>query len=608
MSQFVGRKHTRELRIIFFVGAGISVKSHLPLGFPLTSHFMEVSLGKEAKDNLTLFWKKSLLACPDKLTKSYAEFPMRLEFVIGTVNAIDKEFSHENNQFQKDSNIEKYCRTPLVDGFSSFKDADPNENHCIIASFINKNAEFVTVNYDKCVEKALGEPIKTIIAKGVRSSECNGHILHHLHGIAGIDTNITIGATIKAVNNRIPEEFRAFLTAKLNNGYCIIFLGYSASDYFDIRILFETMEKTKSGSIIFVDHYHKENSDGKLDFVPKKTKIISECVQRLFYPFCRSNIFAFHCETTEFLMQLAKAYDLDIEYKQSCKKVPWKESFTEIAKTHNDSIYHFINCIRLSSQSGIPLSKIWPSPNELPALFDEIINDWINDSTDTINNMVASIMNDDQDLSQSIFSDIEDSCKKHISKDTLFKFEYALNSAPKNIRVTRQAAVDSELHQLPSLVDKAVRVLDMHKTGEKCIDKNSESIAVQSINKFASEHVKKWLGGNHSHKLLKNICFVREQINRLLEYKCNDFLYVGYYTSLLKRRNSIDAILSIIDANNAIDKEIIELSLEIACLSEVKRGYQSLVQKGSILVLNGDIRGIEYLKKYLPCYYAMKIE
>jgi len=602
-------KSVPKNKLIFFVGAGISAKSGLPLGGELIKHYMLSSLGEDATENLNAFWKKTLVSCSEKLASLYADFPMRLEFIIGTVNAIDKEFS-DKNMFRKKNNIKKYCRKPLMNGFASFLDTSPNENHHIISSFIKEGANYITVNYDCCIEKALGVSADdSFQSKGIRAVDNNGHSLYHLHGIAEKNNNSNLGATIKTVNNRIPKEFQDFLVDKFNNGCCIIFLGYSASDYFDIKILFESMGEIGNGSVLFIDHYHEKNDGDKLKFVPEKTKHIPRNIQRLFVPFHKDKIFAIHCETSEFLKRLAYAYGIGISNNKKCEEIRWKDKFNEITQCHNVKIYNFINCIRFSSQSGIPLSKIWSNLDEQSNLFDEIISDWIDDDPNTIKNWVTKIMNDkDRDFSQSILSDIEDTCMRHIKKSTYLRFKQKLAEAA-DIRWTREKAAKTGFCYLSKLVDKAIQTLDRRRENKDYEDKKGcESTAVQSINIIASEFVEKWLSGDRSLKLLENMLHIRMQLYRLLKYNCNDFIYVSYYTSLLKRKNLIESILFPSNNNFDIDEEIIELSLEIASLGELRRGYYSLIQKGNILILHGNAHGIEYLKKYIPCYYSISIE
>lgn len=225
-------------KIILLVGAGVSIASpsKLPSGKSLTDYYLESSIGDTLQRELTQCWEKinSIVYNENKIRSSL----FRLEFIIGCVNDVDSEFSDN----------------PFILGFYQFTQTRPNMNHACISALLRKGCKIITPNFDCAIEKTFNE-YEEIIKTGVPTCvvDNNGGDIYHYHGIGTKCEQL--GATILQIKKGLPREFRQQLLSWFEDGYSIITLGFSCSDYFDMTPFFDSLSSDKyEGIAIFFQH------------------------------------------------------------------------------------------------------------------------------------------------------------------------------------------------------------------------------------------------------------------------------------------------------------------------------------------------------------------
>lgn len=186
-------------RTLIWLGAGASVNAptHLPLGEPLTwdalERFCLTSTVERIQAVHTVFG----------LTRGKDPLPPRLEVVLETAigSAPDEVFD---------------LLQPLID-------AAPNLVHHLAAYVASQGGEVVTTNFDECVERAGGP-------------SSNPRSVLHVHGVLRKRADLpTLGAFFNTIERGLPEQTARELDAALSRSSRVVFIGYSASDYFDVR-------------------------------------------------------------------------------------------------------------------------------------------------------------------------------------------------------------------------------------------------------------------------------------------------------------------------------------------------------------------------------------
>jgi hypothetical protein len=221
-------------RWLLWVGAGISypAPTSLPLGIPLTLFTLQECCGETVTTKVGQLWAEANahIGAPD------APGPLgpvpRLESVLGDVDEVRAEFLGSGFDF--------------LTGFRTFRGAPFNQNHLHIAELLRRGVNVVTMNFDTCIEAAyrhltlgkdellLGRELGTPCYSS--RSDPNVGKVWHVHGTAH-DVR-SLGATILAVKEGLPDGFRIWLDNILSCDSLVIFLGYSASDSFDVNLYF----------------------------------------------------------------------------------------------------------------------------------------------------------------------------------------------------------------------------------------------------------------------------------------------------------------------------------------------------------------------------------
>jgi len=243
------KKHPAQKWIIW-TGAGISLDKHtcLPLANDLVSFTVEEICGKEVRENLFELWKRVNQVAATPSDGAPLGGAPRLESLLSEVSGVQS--------VKRDHDFE------FLDGFSCFTRAPSNDNHRLLATLIRNGASVVTTNFDTCIEDAFKN-----IVPGVQFDETveediyyrtprlagSGTIIY-IHGIA---TRVnSLGITVERVKKGLPDSLAARLDDRFTQGSTVGFVGYSASDAFDVNpYLQEKAPKSFPGSFAaFIQH------------------------------------------------------------------------------------------------------------------------------------------------------------------------------------------------------------------------------------------------------------------------------------------------------------------------------------------------------------------
>lgn len=321
-------------KIVFWVGAGIdnNAPTNLPLAKTLMETLLELTCGKK-------YSKKILEQCQS----IYNGIP-RMETVISDIKLFEEELAVD-------------CT--VVSGFESFLEAPPNNCHQILAQFLSKGANIVTLNYGNTIAKAFNMQYNNkfpILPEF--DNELNLYLysdenitsgkIYHPHGVAN-DLN-TIGISLNEVKKNLSPKFKKTLINWIENGYCFIFLGYSCSDTLDINPFFKSLktnENTDSIGII-INYSTKDSFSNKNE---------SSEMEDILTPF--NQYFIFNTITSDFMQ--------DIKIHECCNyssiekdEYKWLNNFYDHIKPYNKELHLYIS-LGIIKSLGLDYKKILPS-------------------------------------------------------------------------------------------------------------------------------------------------------------------------------------------------------------------------------------------------------
>lgn len=223
--------------------------SSLPLGIPLTGFALREICGAAVESRLLRMWGEANAVAGTPAAPAPLGPVPRLETVLGVADEVRASCAG--------------CEFDLLRGFRAFADAPYNRNHLHLAALLGAGTTVITVNFDTCVKRAYARlfgpaealtPAREFDTWCYRQGGGGGAAVWHVHGSAEDVTSL--GATVRAVKEGIPEGFRRWLDELLGGGVLLIFLGYSASDSFDVNLYFsEKLPAQFAGSAAcFVQH------------------------------------------------------------------------------------------------------------------------------------------------------------------------------------------------------------------------------------------------------------------------------------------------------------------------------------------------------------------
>lgn len=239
-------------RWVIWAGAGVSYPgpSSLPLGIPLTQFALEECCGEDIRVRIEGMWGRANGIIAGGSGAAPLGSVPRLESVLGDIDDVRAKSSG--------------CEFDFLRGFEAFADAPFNENHLHIADLLRQGATVVTTNFDTCIEAAYkslargegGPPLEREPGGSPHRLRRPGHPgeLWHIHGTA--EDVPALGATLRAVKEGLTEALEGWLDEVFADGRLLIFLGYSASDSFDVNLYFSNRPEAHFGTsaAVFLQH------------------------------------------------------------------------------------------------------------------------------------------------------------------------------------------------------------------------------------------------------------------------------------------------------------------------------------------------------------------
>jgi hypothetical protein len=239
-------------RRVVWVGAGASypTPSSLPLGIPLTTFALRECCGEEVGSRLQAMWDGANAVAGTSDNPTPLGMVPRLESILGSMDEVRASCPDFEFDFLR--------------GFNAFSRAPFNQNHLHLAQILRSGTTVITVNFDTCIERAFAHLEGRADALGqVRElgtwcyrPQGNGGTtaVWHIHGTA--EDTTSLGATVRAVKEGLPEDFHLWLDGLLASGVLMIFLGYSASDSFDVNLYFSDKAPSQfaASAACFVQH------------------------------------------------------------------------------------------------------------------------------------------------------------------------------------------------------------------------------------------------------------------------------------------------------------------------------------------------------------------
>lgn len=223
-------------RTFFWTGAGISADapSALPLGDSLT----EVIVSRVCSLGAWSTVKEDFQLASMRGSSGRTKDAPRLEWV-----------------------TEHLCRVVgdvALQGFGAFVNAPTNDLHEFFAEHLLSGGRHVTLNFDRCIESALGtrRPSSTPL---------------HLHGALARDGLGDMRTrTLELTSGVRPEDEDAILDALRTSNHLVV-LGYSGRDYFDIDPFFRRLAMAGTLSlrhlnVLWLEHHPETGDPMQLDW------------------------------------------------------------------------------------------------------------------------------------------------------------------------------------------------------------------------------------------------------------------------------------------------------------------------------------------------------
>lgn len=323
-------------KIVFWVGAGIdnNLPTSLPLARDLLMRLIELTCGDEYANKIE-----------EQCDLLHGRLP-RMETVISEIKLFESELSNplENGT--------------VVPGFSSFLEAPPNQCHKILAQYLKRGSNIVSLNYGNTVSKAFNMQYNTNFPVVPRfddemqmylysdESITQGKI-YHPHGVAkDLDT---IGISLAEVKKVLSPKFKKQITEWISTGYCFIFLGYSCSDTLDINPFFKSLNflPNNKSMAVLINHSLIESFDSE----PQ-----SKGKEDLLYPFSKNSQIIFNTDTGKFLDSI-KLHDPG---NQTVQVFNWSQIFCDKIVPYDERLHKYIT-LGIIKVLGLDCQKILPT-------------------------------------------------------------------------------------------------------------------------------------------------------------------------------------------------------------------------------------------------------
>lgn len=540
-------------KIILLVGAGVSIlpPTSLPAGQKLTEYCLEKATDKNAATKLVEAWKKinEIIYTVNKFSSSL----IRLEFIIGCMTDVDAEF----------------YKPPFIQGFKRFANVNPNVNHYYLGQILRKGGKIITPNFDCAIERTF-DNYQTVIESGIPAGKTESGIVYHYHGI-GTDYE-QLGTTILMIKKGIQKQFGEQLKKWFEEGYSIISVGFSCSDYFDMTPFFENMESNcYRGQAIFFQHGNSvdESTKNKID---------------KFYGAFEDRKILFG-DTTLFLKDICeKMGQCDIDYKGR-EEIGWNKDFEEIMNiSQRDRLFYLI---RLLNQSGLNLTEeAFDQNNSNDLLYGyHNMNELLEEVMRRLDKIdVEKHIENLSDRSKSIFSDVIDLCRKNLYESKRFE---KINSAFQS--VTSQGGVRKAANEI------TYKQLIGHILGCSVSSQNFSSKYVYAYKRIAKKKIGEILKQGRIYSEDKEIEELYKCGAKMLQLPFNEYLYISYYISIKQTYDILTIMLGKEINIEENENHLINIALEICGLSLVVMIYfNTTLQYMMFFMIKQDE---EYLRK-----------
>jgi hypothetical protein len=204
----------------FWTGAGVS--ADLPSALPLGDELTELIVSRVCSEEVWRQVKEDFRIAEMRTTSGRRKEAPRLEWV-----------------------TEHLCRVvgdAALRPFTAFCDAPPNDLHRLFASHLAKGGRHITLNFDRCIESALG-PAASLGAPV------------HLHGTLGPNDLGDLRTRTLELTNGLLEAHEVQVLDALRSCNRLVILGYSGRDFFDVDPFFRALGRDARLSL---DHLEVE--------------------------------------------------------------------------------------------------------------------------------------------------------------------------------------------------------------------------------------------------------------------------------------------------------------------------------------------------------------
>ncbi len=256
----------KSRQLVFFVGAGISANTGMPLVFELLEALLMDALKRSAPDKAD---NDTLLSNAIKRASQELGFEITLNDLWQICPGAIVQFFHSLASFEGNR-------------------CSPNHVHKFLASWITTGGVVLTTNYDRLIERAASNRVKDLLVRYTESAGpasfehwkgdlLQGECLFKLHGSL-VSPDSCLGA-LEKVGTRIAGN-RAELLATIAHGRPLCFVGWRGVDP-DIPLLLEEVLSKKDPVPVIWVHYEGKNQEQPkgltpcLDGVPKPLRGIA---------------------------------------------------------------------------------------------------------------------------------------------------------------------------------------------------------------------------------------------------------------------------------------------------------------------------------------------
>lgn len=543
-------------KALIIVGAGISVDSPsgLPGGEKLMDYYMDASICKEYREALKSKWKKVSEIVQDT---EWCVESIRLEFIISQIDEIDRELD----------------KPRLIRGFEGFDMMNSNENHKILYQLLDKEYIMITPNFDSLIEKSSGLNFKENLCYGVRTICMDDRKrVYHYHGVAHEYDDM--GATLSNIKKGLPKEFREMIISYFENGYSLLMLGFSCSDFFDVTPFFDKLSydmkrqnRKFTGKAIFFDHCSADSEYNCTSIL--KNKIERHCNMFSTYEIWYGN-------TKHFLRDFLGD---DVKVCDYCNDGKWFDVFENVREniTIEQKVLYIV---KILNNIGMNFEQKWFEKNHFLEKFE---------SKYKFLDFAASIMlkkdipqhirkKFGNDKNKSVLTDIKNLYEKnkcYIKNYYILCHQYNKVSAGMEvqIRARKMKYRDFVLHISKSPI-------------------SSEAFSSSYVNAFLriiKREICKWIICKKGNRGYKRLCLLYRCGKKMQKLHFTPYMYMSYYNTIIYGNNLLQEKLFQNSPIEESEKRIITLFLEMGSVGLLPLLYiQSAKLYAIRYICNGD--------------------